>query len=536
MNTLSFPELLRIAGKSAPVSALSAAFASGKFPLEIAGCEGAFASLLLAKLYAAKPGRYFAVVPQENDAADFAADLSALGLPCGEFPWWGAAPYRELSPFSAVFGERAKMLSDLALGKPGIVVIPQRAFLTPLPPPDYIKSLLVPVKPKGKIDTAALARTLTAYGYTRVPQVQMQGEFALRGEVLDIYMGGNCAEFGGAETSGTAVAYRILFDFDQVESIKCFDPLMQGSGPGREKLSELAICPMREVVWTDERIEALAENLAACKEFSDGGKGIIEELISRRTIPGEEMLYPLAFNKGGVGNGEWGVGNTGNLLDYLGTTGTLVLIDRERLENAQESLNREYHSLYLRSQKELHGPKPSQYPLPERLLLNFSELMDCRGKQSPLISFKNIKTEPKPDVHHFDVRCESARSFFGNINYLKEEFASLHESGWHIIVAAESEVQAERIRSILVPHKLLSIMASSLSAGFSLPELKFMLVQENEIFGRRKRPPRSLKTARSSPIDTFVELNPGDYVVHVNHGIGLFKGIERINALGYERD
>jgi hypothetical protein len=64
---------------------------------------------------------------------------------------------------------------------------------------------------------------------------------------------------------------------------------------------------MREVIWTDERIEALERNLAACKEFSDGGKGVIEELITRRTIPGEEMLYPLAF--------EGAITHSGNLLD-----------------------------------------------------------------------------------------------------------------------------------------------------------------------------------------------------------------------------
>jgi transcription-repair coupling factor (superfamily II helicase) len=79
-------------------------------------------------------------------------------------------------------------------------------------------------------------------------------------------------------------------------------------------------------------------------------------------------------------------------------------------------------------------------------------------------------------------------------------------------------------------------MVLPLATGFALPDIKLMVVQENEIFGRRKRIPRSLKHARSAAIDTFVELNPGDYVVHVNYGIGLFKGIERIKALGNERD
>ncbi|MCL1930213.1 MAG: transcription-repair coupling factor, partial [Treponema sp.] len=508
MNNLPFPELLRIIGKSQPVSACVSALLEGKFPLEIAGCEGAFTALLLAKLYAAQPGRYFVVTPQEIDAVNLAGDLAALELPCRQFPWWGAAPYRELAPLSAVFGERVKTLSELALGAPGIVVIPQRALLTPLPPPGYIKSLLIPIKPGGKLDTAALAQTLVAYGYTRVPQVQVHGEFALRGEVLDILMGGDDE------------AYRILFDFDQVESIKRFDPLNQGSGPGREKLPELTIRPLREVVWDDERIEALSRNLAGYSEFTDGGKAVIEELIARRVVAGEEMFYPLAFAP------------NSSLLDYIGSSGILALLDRERLENAQESLNREYQSLYMRS---FRGDVKRDYPLPERLLLDFKRLMGGNDS-SRIISFKNIKSEPAPGVCHIDMRCEPARSFFGNMDYLKDEFAALYAIDWRITVAAESEVQAERIRTILAPHDSLSIMALPLSAGFSLPELKFMLVQENEIFGRRKRPPRSLKTARSSPIDTFVELNPGDYVVHVNHGIGLFKGIERINALGYERD
>ncbi|MDR0584802.1 MAG: transcription-repair coupling factor [Treponema sp.] len=535
MNTLSFPDLQRKINVSKPVSALVSAFTQGKFPLETGGSEGAFGALLLASLFRAGPGLFFVVVPQESDAGDLALDLAAAELPCLQFPWWGAAPYNELPPLSAVFGERAKVLSELAAGfqnsangrvpAAGIVIIPERAFLTPLPPPDYVKSLLVPIKPGGKIDTIALAETLVSYGYTRVPRVQVHGEFALRGEVLDILMGGD------------EEACRVLFDFDRVESIKRFDPVNQGSvgERGREKLPELLIRPLREVVWTDERIEALGNNLAALTEFSDGGRAIIEELISRRCVEGEELFYPLAF---GAADGTAG---SGSLLDYLGDRGTLILIDRERLENAQEILSREYHSLYnksIRGAAHTESSRPKkEFPLPERLLLDFKNLIGEQGRERRrIISFKSIKTELKPGVCHIDIPCEPGRSFFGNINYLKEEFASLLAGGWSIAVAAESEVQAERITTILTPHPSLFIMTSPLSAGFSLPDIRLLVVQENEIFGRRRRPPRSLKTVRSSPIDTFVELNPGDHIVHVNYGIGLFKGIERIKALGHERD
>ena len=293
------PELRRILNSSQPVAACIAAFAAGQFPLEIEGSEGSFSSLLLASLYQAAPGRCFVVVPQENDAADLALDLEAAGIPALHFPWWGAAPYNELPPLSAVFGERAKVLGDLVTGKAGIVIIPERAFLTPLPPPGYVKSLLVSLTPGGTIDTAALAKTLVSYGYTRVPQVQVHGEFALRGEVLDILMGGDDE------------ARRVLFDFDRVETIRRFDPVNQGSvgERGRDTLPELLIRPLREVVWTDDRIGALANNLSTYREFAGGGRALVEALGSRRRVDGEELLYPLAFDA------------AGSLLDYLGAGG-----------------------------------------------------------------------------------------------------------------------------------------------------------------------------------------------------------------------
>ena len=516
MNTLSFPELLDETCASKAVSALFSAVKNGQFPIEIEGCEGSLNSLLIAKFQEIIGEQLFIIVPHEDSGDDLLLDLAASNVSSVKFPWWGTAPYRELTAQAAVFGERAKVLSDIAHGKKGIYVIPQRALLTPLPPRDYIKNLLLTIRLGGQIDTVSLSKVLVSYGYTRVPRVQVRGEFALRGEVLDIYMGGEDA------------AYRILFDFDKVENIKQFDPIQQIAAQfsinnaSKEKINELAIHPMKELIWTDDRIEELEKRFSQLKEFTDCGASIIDELITAKYIKGEEMFFPLAFKKAEC------------ILDYITEESALVLIDIERLENAEENLVKEYNGLYSKTARE---SKKCDFPLPERILLNFQNQLEIyKKKSSRLISFRGIKGSPKPDVKHIELPSEPGRSFFGNINYLKEEFNSLLDNGWQITVASESQVQADRIKMILDPHKSLSIMAVPLTAGFSLPDIKFMLVQENEIFGRRKRPPRSLKTVRSSPIDTFVEINPGDYIVHVNHGIGLFKGIERLNALGNERD
>ncbi|MDR0399547.1 MAG: transcription-repair coupling factor [Treponema sp.] len=513
MNTLSFPVFCKSIAASKAVSHCVSAFRGGKFPLEIRGAEGSFQAILLAVLAEGK--NFAAVVPTEQDANSLALDFRSLGLDAQVFPWWGTMPYKEMAPVSEIFGERTGVLCGLAGGKTGrgaageegrIYIIPERAFLGPLPPPEYVKSLLIPLRPGDKVDTAALAGRLASYGYTRVPRVQIHGEFALRGEVLDILMGGDDK------------AYRILLDFDRVEGIRRFDPLDQSSGgPNPEAL---VIRPLRELVWTDERIDALGDTLGRLEEFPDGGRAVLETLMERRSCAGEEMFYPLAFREGPA-----------SMADYLGEM-PVFFFDRERLENAQEPLEREYENLFRASRRASPG---REFPAPGRLLLKFGDLV---SRFSRRVSLMSIQGGGEEGAFHIELPCGPSRSFFGNVLYLKEEFSALLAEGWRILVAAESEIQAERIESILsdISREALSVAAVPLSAGFCLEDVRLMLVQENEIFGRRKRIPKSVKTVRSAAIDSFVELNSGDYVVHLNYGIGLFKGIERIRALGFERD
>jgi transcription-repair coupling factor (superfamily II helicase) len=498
------------------------AFKAGKFPLELDASEGAFTAVLLSRFFSAGPGLFLVVTPTEREAEDLAGDLSALGAPAAIFPWWGSMPYREMAPLSTVFGERTRVLSAMALGMPGIVLIPERAFLTPLPPPAYIRGLLITIKAGQFLDTAAMAETLVNYGYTRAPRVQLHGEFALRGEVLDIFMGGEEA------------ACRILFNFDQVESIKYFDPIDQSTATAayQGKVDSFVIRPMKEVVWTDERIMALSRVLAKAEEFPSGGKACLEELMTGRTSGGEELLFPLAFEEG-----------ASPVTGYLDGKGAVFYLDRERLGNAQEALEKEYEGLYRSATRRgsldssgrgTQASEPRELPVPSRILLRFDDLFPLPKKR---ISFMTIKGGGEEGATRFSLGCDPPRSFFGNIQYLKEEFANLKNLGWKLLVAAESEVQAARIRELFRDEKEpAAVEALPLSSGFALPDIKLMVVQENEIFGRRKRVPHSLRQVRSAAIDTFVELNPGDYVVHVNYGIGLFKGIERIRALGHERD
>jgi len=146
----------------------------------------------------------------------------------------------------------------------------------------------------------------------------------------------------------------------------------------------------------------------------------------------------------------------------------------------------------------------------------------------------NIKDPGKKDLR-IDFQYTGPRAFFGNISYFREEVKSLIQAGYRIDIFAESNSQAERIKYLLKDIDI-NVFDSGITSGFSIAALKIMSIAESEIFGRRKKMPSSIKKAKSEVIETFVDLNPGDFVVHVNYGIGLFKGIDRISTKKTERD
>ncbi|HOT63374.1 MAG TPA: transcription-repair coupling factor, partial [Treponemataceae bacterium] len=216
------------------------------WPYEIEGAQGGLLGFFLAEYVERIRGRILVVVPTEKELEALRADLDLAGLDAEVLPWWGTIAYRPAPVGFLVFGQRVARLAALLDGQAAdagrVLAMTQRAFLTPVPPPEYLRSLLFPVKKGDRFDPAELAERLARAGYTRVPRVTVHGEFALRGEVLDVFM------------PGEAEAHRITFDFDAVEHIRSFDPATQSS---TGSVDSLAVYPMREVVWTEALVAAL---------------------------------------------------------------------------------------------------------------------------------------------------------------------------------------------------------------------------------------------------------------------------------------
>jgi transcription-repair coupling factor (superfamily II helicase) len=525
MNTLRSQEVLAKLRGHVPLSQFLSRLESGPYPVDIGEAEGPFSAIILAETArrnaVSRRGAVppiLAVVPSDQEAEALQGDLSLLGVDAILMPWWRAAAYRPSSPRSRVFGERAACLARLCSDIPGTVVVAsQRAFVTPLPPKSYFESLVLRLDRGGSIDPTAIEDRLASYGYLRVPRVSLPGEFALRGEVLDLFM------------PGDEEAIRVQFEYDTIEKLASFDPSLQSS---RGELPCAVIRPMKELIWDEERVAALAAALPALPGIKGREAPFIEELSQKGEAKGEEFFYPLAFDYSGSSG-------RGSILEYLGEGTTVFFLDHERLEAQEEATRKEYAGLYR------HALQESPVPPPDRVLHSFgaleAEALASAGAHPAMRvsrSFALKDSGAQKDsggAGRIAMGVEQPRSFFGNVQYFKDELSTLMKAGYGVIIFAETEIQAERIAALLKDYPI-EVRTAALSAGFVVAALKLLVVQENEIFGRRKRQPKSLKTARSAAIDTFIELSPGDYVVHLNYGIGRFASIERMKVLGLERD
>lgn len=194
----------------------------------------------------------------------------------------------------------------------------------------------------------------------------------------------------------------------------------------------------------------------------------------------------------------------------------------ERLLTGYSTLEREAKERFNEAYK-----KNPDVILPNKYLLGFSEFVD--GLKNCTIFYDLVESS------HYHYNIEPSHSFFGNVTYFKEELKSLLESGWKVIISAKTSNQKERIENILSSFNT-EIIISNLESGFIIPDIHLSVIMDNEIFGRKKNIRRaSIENVSSSPLDSFVSLSPGDYVVHINHGIGQFEKIERLKGHN-ERD
>lgn len=469
-------------------------FMASRFPITVSGIRKLPLAVVLDDLLRYSKGTLLAVLPTEKEAELFYSDISLVSDKAVYLPAWNTLPYKGDRPGTKNYSDRMRALAAILTEPRSIAVTSLDAFLTPMVPAGFIRSHIFRIRKGDSVNVEKIERHMQECGYIRVPKVTVAGDFAMRGEVFDFF------PFGSDE------AIRVVLDFDEVEKITGFDPITQKSS---EKYEEILIPPCKEIIWKQENIENIEKQEILTEDALAG-------LKTHGEVPGEEYIFPLSFEK------------PENILDYLADFSTVLYVDSELHPGRSRTLSEEYKSMFRQ-----YGYSVFRRP-PEigRLLLDFDSMENSFSRR---ISLPVLSNPTEGDNSTIRYSYEPGRSFFGNFAFLKDELRLLASNGYRIFIFSNSETQALRIAKILEQLDV-TVINGYISGGFVLPESHIMVIQENEIFGRKKRVPASVKKAKSRPIDSFVELNKGDFVVHVNYGIGRFIGIDRIKNSTTERD
>jgi transcription-repair coupling factor (superfamily II helicase) len=473
------------------------------------------------------PGRSAAF----REALRFAnPDLEILDV-----PGWDCQPYDRVSPHAAVVARRMTALSRLARAKssaerPRVVTTTVDCLLQRVPPKKLVSAESFSAAPGNVVKLDEFARWLEANGFMRASTVRETGEYAQRGGLIDLY------------PPGLPAPIRLDFFGDTLESIRAFDPETQRA---TGQLRALDLTPMSELRLTSDTMRRFRQNYAALFGGQTRGDALYEAVSEGRRHQGMEHWLPLFYER------------MDSLFDYLDEAP--LLLDALVEDSARERVKQVAD--YYDARKEAYDldPANSSYkPLePQALYLSETEWRDA------LVARASAQFSPFASERADAIDCGVApgRDFAPERNEPEvnvfqaaaDHVQALRGAGKTVIVAGWSDGSCERLGHVLQEHGLRDLSTvSSLPAalaqgrgGLALAVLgvehgfetdAYAMVGEQDILGDRLVRRRRKRKSNENLLGEVAALTAGDLVVHVDHGIGRFIGLETITAAGAPHD
>jgi transcription-repair coupling factor (superfamily II helicase) len=497
-------QLLRGAERHAAFEALKARVeAGGGAAIPIRGVAGSAGALFLAAL-ARSVKRPFAVIAPDLDRAEsWRDDLEFLLGPdrVVSLPPHDVVPWTSQVATGPVRDDRVTAMLRLGDPDPPIVVIPAVSLYRKAPAPATIRSRAVSLERGTEIAPEVLAHRLVMAGYRSVGEVGEVGEVSRRGGLLDV--------FG----PGTHYPVRIEFDGDQVASLRTFDVSTQRSVA---PIDRARIAPAREVLFPED----LEERLQALDRGSLSGdlEGVrVRELVREGVyFEGVDWLAP-----------HLGI-PLGSVLEYLPTDAAIWVDEPEAVARELETAEREAERLEPDARgKSPHLPqREALFDPPDRAIARLGSFQRMESR----VTFQG--GEPKPAIS-IDARPQP--SFGRKLDLLRGELRRLEELGYERVIVCDNRGQAERLEEIL-GEGVVSVDVGALTSGFVLPPAKLAVFTDHEIFARYRRRRGRRSAPSRATIRDLMSLEPGQYVVHLDHGIGVYRGLKRITLDGQDTE
>ncbi len=443
------------------------------------------------------------------------------------FPDWETLPYDIFSPHEDIVSGRLETLSKLPGFKKGILIVPVSTLMQKLAPLDYIQSSTLVLKTGDSLSSEKIRLQLEQAGYRHVSQVMEHGEYTVRGSLLDLY------------PMGSELPFRIdIFD-DEIESMRSFDPDTQRT---RENIQDIKLLPAHEFPLHEQSITRFRQNYRKRFEGNPQNSAIYNDVSNGIAAGGLEYYLPLFFE------------NTKSLTEYLPSNTIIICLDgtEAATDNYWQQITGRYESRRHDIERPVLSPNEifstpaslnnalSSFP---RANLQWFEYTDSGTATGNIINYNTSTPPPLFIQSNATDPCQAVLGFFDSFH-------------GRILIAAETTGRRELILEIFRKNSVypksvkhwndffnssikLAITVAPLEEGLILQDPGIAVIAESQLFGTRavqKRRRRKTETNAESIIRNLTDLHAGDPVVHEDHGIGRYVGLQKLKIGNIETE
>ena len=506
-----------------------------KHPIEIEGLSESGKSYVINGIYEVTDKPVVVITNSDMEAKNLYEDLNLYLSNVYYFPAKEIVFYNVDAISGDLRWARLNVIKEILSNSKNIIVTSIDAFAARYTPKNLFKSHTVSIRVGDEVDFKELSKILVEAGYDRVDVVEGKGEFSLRGGLLDLF------------PTNSIYPYRIELFGDEIDSIRTFNTESQRS---IEKVNSIEVFPAKEIIVDDEVIEYALKNIKeelelTLKNNKDKERGIklntvisknLEELREMHDFETIDSYLPLFYKK------------SESLFDYLEDY-IFVLDDKVRSLGKLDSTYLEFNENY-----SIFLQRGDILPSQGKLLLEKEEIIELlEEKINITMDAINKGGEFLSPIRKIEINSAILHHYQGQLDLLIEDILKKKKDGYRTVILSGTRVRGERLVSTLRERGIESsyrdniesialgevvITFGNLLKGFECPKYKTCVISDKEVFGEAKRKLSKTKSKSKgvSKIKSFAELKPGDYVVHVNHGIGVYKGIKQIEVSGHKRD
>ena len=509
-----------------------------RFPINIAGLSESGKSYIIDGIFNEIDNSLVVVTHNELEAKNLYEDLSLYStnvyfLPIREVVFYNV---------DAISGDlrwaRLKVIKEILNNKDKKIIVTSVDAITALytPRQKYL-NYSITIKNGDEVDLKDISKKLIECGYERVEVVEGKGEFSFRGGILDVF-------------PPTAVyPYRIELFGDEIDSIRTFNIESQRS---IEKVKSIEIFPAKEVIVDEEAKKSandkMISELDSIIEKSNNKNNDQVDKIKRIINKNLEMLNETSTFETVDSYLPFFYEDMESLFDYLDGY-TFIIDDLKRCEGKIQSIYYEFNENYLAFLQ-----RGDILPSQNKLLIDKEELF-IKLERTDVITLSpfDSKSDILFPITSIELNQITSNSYNGQLDLLIEDIKTRKSKGFRTLILAGTRTRGERLVKTLRERDVESVYKDqvdnielgqavvtfgNLIKGFEYPDLKVCVISDKEVFGEAKKslPKKTNKKKGVGKITSFAELKPGDYVVHANHGIGVFKGIKQIDIAGNTRD